>query len=94
MSKAYDPAAVQTEVAAVWEAENCFHADPAAKGEPYSVVIPPPNVTAALHFGHALNNTVQDVLIRKCAAWRAKTPSGCPAPTTPASPRRRSWKNA
>ena len=65
MSKAYDPAAVQAEVAAVWEAEKCFHAEPTDPGEAYSVVIPPPNVTAALHLGHALNNTVQDILVRK-----------------------------
>ncbi|MDB5326457.1 MAG: Valyl-tRNA synthetase, partial [Phycisphaerales bacterium] len=65
MPKAYDPAAVQAEVASVWDAEKAFHAEPTDPGEPYSVVIPPPNVTAALHLGHALNNTVQDILIRK-----------------------------
>ena len=65
MSKAYDPAAVQAEVAGVWETEKSFHAEPTDPGEPYSLVIPPPNVTAALHLGHALNNTVQDILIRK-----------------------------
>ncbi|HEX8323174.1 MAG TPA: valine--tRNA ligase [Tepidisphaeraceae bacterium] len=65
MPKAYDPTAVQAEVAAVWENEKLFHAEPTDPGEPYSVVIPPPNVTAALHLGHALNNTIQDVLIRK-----------------------------
>ena len=65
MPKAYDPAAVQAEVAAVWDAERLFHAEPTDAGEPYGVVIPPPNVTAALHLGHALNNTIQDVLIRR-----------------------------
>ena len=43
---------------------GCFAADPNAEGEPYSIVIPPPNVTGSLHMGHALNNTLQDVLIR------------------------------
>ncbi|MGN6626829.1 MAG: class I tRNA ligase family protein [Tepidisphaeraceae bacterium] len=65
LPKAYDAAAVQTEVAAIWEQENCFHAEPTDPGEPYSIVIPPPNVTAALHLGHALNNTIQDILIRR-----------------------------
>ena len=65
LPKTYDAAAVQTEVAAIWEAEKCFHAEPTDPGEPYSIVIPPPNVTAALHLGHALNNTIQDILIRK-----------------------------
>ena len=65
LSKTYDPAAVQTEVAAVWDAERCLHAEVSDPGEPYSIVIPPPNVTAALHLGHALNNTIQDILIRK-----------------------------
>ena len=43
-----------------------FHSEPDAPGEKYTIVIPPPNVTGALHLGHALNNTLQDVLIR----WR------------------------
>ena len=47
-----------------WEEAGCFTADPNAEGEPYSIVIPPPNVTGSLHMGHALNNTLQDVLIR------------------------------
>ena len=65
LSKTYDPAATQAEVAAVWEAERCFHAEPDPAREQFVVVIPPPNVTAALHLGHALNNTVQDVLVRR-----------------------------
>ncbi len=49
----------------LWEASDVFHAEPAgADVDRYSIVIPPPNVTAALHLGHALNNTLQDVLIR------------------------------
>ncbi len=47
-----------------WESAGLFTADPNAEGEPYSIVIPPPNVTGSLHMGHALNNTLQDVLIR------------------------------
>lgn len=49
-----------------WWCENrLFSADPAAGGEPYCIVIPPPNVTGILHMGHALNNTIQDVLVRR-----------------------------
>lgn len=65
LPKTYNPTAVQNEVARVWEEEKCFHAEPKDPGEPYSVVIPPPNVTAALHLGHALNNTLQDILVRR-----------------------------
>lgn len=66
MEKHYDPQAVENKWYQWWEANGHFHADPAQGGEPYSVVIPPPNVTGILHMGHALNNTIQDVLVR----WR------------------------
>lgn len=65
LDKTYDPAAVELAVTQQWMAGNLFHADPAAPGKPYTIVIPPPNVTGALHLGHALNNTLQDILIRK-----------------------------
>jgi valyl-tRNA synthetase len=64
LPKTYDPSAVESEAYRVWQAEKCFHAEPADPGTPYAIVIPPPNVTAALHLGHALNNTIQDVLTR------------------------------
>jgi valyl-tRNA synthetase len=64
LSKNYDPAAVEAETYRVWLDEKCFEADPAKPGEPYSIVIPPPNVTGALHLGHAINNTLQDILTR------------------------------
>ncbi len=47
-----------------WEKENLFHADASSGKEPYTIVIPPPNVTGILHMGHALNNTLQDIIIR------------------------------
>ena len=62
----YDPKPVESKWYAHWEQTRCFHADPAKDGAPYTIVIPPPNVTGALHMGHALNNTIQDILIR----WR------------------------
>src|SRR5437016_5241702 len=66
LPKAYDPRSVESEALRVWNEEKLFHAEPTDPGEPYAIVIPPPNVTAALHLGHALNNTLQDILIR----WR------------------------
>src|SRR5829696_5697845 len=66
LSKAYAPAAVEPEAIRVWTEERAFHAEPTDAGEPFAIVIPPPNVTAALHLGHALNNTLQDILTR----WR------------------------
>ncbi len=48
-----------------WEAAGHFHAEPDAARQPFVMVIPPPNVTGALHLGHALNNTLQDILIRR-----------------------------
>ena len=60
----YEPSAVEARWYPVWEARGYFRADPAAPGTPFSVVIPPPNVTGSLHMGHALNNTLQDVLVR------------------------------
>jgi valyl-tRNA synthetase len=64
LPKTYEPAAVETEANRVWLEEKCFQADPTKPGEPYSIVIPPPNVTGALHLGHAINNTLQDILTR------------------------------
>ena len=65
LPKAYTPADAETAVTAAWTASDVFHAEPVDVDVPtYSIVIPPPNVTAALHLGHALNNTLQDVLIR------------------------------
>ncbi len=62
--KAYDPKGIEEKWYAFWLSGRLFHADPARPGEAYSIVIPPPNVTGSLHMGHALNVTLQDVLIR------------------------------
>ncbi len=65
LAKAYSPADAEPAVEAAWAASDVFHAEPVDDDRAtYSIVIPPPNVTAALHLGHALNNTLQDVLIR------------------------------
>lgn len=65
MAKSYDPSAVEKEIFSYWESGHWFEATPAAGGDAFCIVIPPPNVTGALHLGHALNNTLQDVLIRR-----------------------------
>ena len=64
LSTKYDPKQIEEEIYSAWEKEGLFKADPNSKKEPYSIVIPPPNVTGILHMGHALNNTIQDILIR------------------------------
>ncbi len=64
LAKVYEPKTVEAEVAERWRAAGAFDADPADERAKYCIVIPPPNVTDALHLGHALNNTLQDVLIR------------------------------
>jgi len=60
----YNAQEVEPEIYRFWLEGNYFHADPDGERTQYCIVIPPPNVTAALHMGHALNNTLQDVLIR------------------------------
>jgi valyl-tRNA synthetase len=62
----YQPSAVETRIYEAWEAAGAFRAGrpERAKAEPYCIVIPPPNVTGSLHMGHALNNTLQDILCR------------------------------
>ena len=60
----FEPAAVEEKWTAAWLAAGLFHAEPDTARTPYSIVIPPPNVTAALHMGHALNDAMQDVLTR------------------------------
>ena len=60
----YDPTRVEPHWYAVWEERGYFHADADSPKKPYCIVIPPPNVTGSLHLGHALNNTLQDILIR------------------------------
>ena len=64
LSAKYDPSKVEDKWYAYWLEHKFFHSEPNEK-EPYTIVIPPPNVTGILHMGHVLNNTINDVLIRK-----------------------------
>jgi len=66
LDKTYDPKEIEARLYPEWENSGAFRAHPESKKPPYCIVIPPPNVTGSLHMGHALDNTLQDVLIR----WR------------------------
>ena len=67
LDKTYDAAAIEPRIYEAWEEAGAFRAGAGARdgADPYSIVIPPPNVTGSLHMGHALNNTLQDILIRQ-----------------------------
>lgn len=64
LPKAYEPAEIEQRWYEFWEENKLFRADDQETSKEYSIVIPPPNVTGSLHMGHALNNTLQDILIR------------------------------
>ena len=65
LEKAYNPENVEDKWYDHWTEQGYFHADESSEKEPYTIVIPPPNVTGMLTVGHVLNNTIQDILIRK-----------------------------
>jgi valyl-tRNA synthetase len=65
LAKAYEPQQVEDRLYAQWQASGVFTADPKSPKPPYSIVMPPPNVTGKLTLGHVLNNTIQDILARK-----------------------------
>ncbi len=79
LSPRYDFSATETKWLKVWEDGDIFHARPDPSKKPFTVVIPPPNVTGILHMGHAFNNTLQDILVRYkrmngfCALWMPGT---------------------
>src|SRR6188472_1206187 len=66
LEKTYDAKTVEPKIAKVWEEADAFRAGAGAEegAEAFTIVIPPPNVTGSLHMGHALNNTIQDILCR------------------------------
>ncbi len=64
LAKTYDPAAVEDRIYEAWEQGGYFHPAPDDPSRTFTIVIPPPNVTDRLHLGHALNNTLQDILVR------------------------------
>jgi valyl-tRNA synthetase len=64
LPKTYDPAGTEARWQQAWETSGAFHPDPAAPGDPFAVVIPPPNVTGSLHMGHAFNTALIDTIVR------------------------------
>ena len=64
LPKTYEPAGTEACWQQAWESSGAFHPDPGAPGEPFSVVIPPPNVTGSLHMGHAFNTALIDTIVR------------------------------
>ena len=64
LAKAYDPKDFDDRIYAAWNEKGCFRAEADPKKIPYTIVIPPPNITGQLHMGHALDETLQDILIR------------------------------
>jgi valyl-tRNA synthetase len=77
--KTYDPKSFEKKWYTYWEKNKLFHADVDKNKKPYSMVIPPPNVTGQLHMGHALDNTLQDILIRyhRMAGYNTEWVPGC-----------------
>ncbi|MEG2678233.1 MAG: class I tRNA ligase family protein, partial [Oscillospiraceae bacterium] len=75
LEKQYDPKKVEDRIYQQWIDGGYFHAEPDKNKKPYTIVIPPPNITGQLHMGHALDETLQDILIRArrmqgyCTLW-------------------------
>ena len=89
MDKSYQPQDIEQRVYERWE-ENGYFA-PQGDGEPYCIMIPPPNVTGTLHMGHAFQDTIMDALTRY-HRMKGTARCGSPAWTTPAS--RRRWSSS
>ena len=64
LAKTYDPKGMEDRIYEKWLEKKYFHAEPDKSKKPFTIVIPPPNVTGRLHMGHALDETMQDILIR------------------------------
>ena len=64
LPKTYEPQEVEGKIYQAWMDAGCFHAEPDPKKKPFSIVMPPPNVTGQLHMGHAMDATLQDILVR------------------------------
>ena len=78
MDAKYNPTAIEAKWYQYWQDKKLFHSTPDGR-EAYTVVIPPPNVTGVLHMGHVLNNTIQDILVRRA---RLEGKNACWAPGT------------
>ena len=65
LSQNYDPAKVETKWYSAWEENGCFEGKIESGKEPFTIMIPPPNVTGVLHMGHVLDNALQDIFVRR-----------------------------
>ena len=65
LGKTYDPKAIEERIYSTWLEKKYFHAEPDPEKKPFTVIMPPPNITGQLHLGHALNNTLQDIIVRE-----------------------------
>lgn len=88
LAKQYDPSEVEDRTYKFWCDKKYFHAEVNPDKKPYTIVIPPPNITGQLHMGHALDNTLQDILIR-FRRMQGMKHCGFPAQTTLQSQLRR-----
>ena len=88
LPKVYEPQQVEGRIYRMWMDHDCFKATPDSDKKPFSIVMPPPNVTGQLHMGHAMDATLQDILTRFKRMQGYAARCGSPAPTTRASPRR------
>jgi valyl-tRNA synthetase len=89
LANKYNPADVEAKWYQYWLDNQFFKSTPDGR-EPYTIVIPPPNVTGVLHMGHMLNNTIQDILVRR-ARMQGKNAVGCREQTTLLLLQRRRW---
>ena len=87
LPKIYEPQQVEGRIYQMWMDHDCFKAEPDPDKKPFSIVMPPPNVTGQLHMGHAMDSTLQDILTR-FKRMQGYSACGSPALTTRASPRR------
>ena len=91
LPKVYEPQQVETQIYKMWEENGYFAPSGKKDAKPFTIVMPPPNVTGQLHMGHAMDATLQDTLIR-FKRMQATIPCGSPVLTMPASPPRSRWK--
>ena len=93
LNKIYEPQAVESEIYKMWQEGGYFHAERDKHKKPFTIVMPPPNVTGQLHMGHAMDATLQDSIIR-FKRMQATMPSGFPVWTMRALPPRSRWKRS
>lgn len=79
LAKTYDPKTIEQPIYDNWIAKKYFHAEPDERKKPFTIIMPPPNITGQLHMGHALNNTLQDIVIRqkRMQGYNALWQPGC-----------------